>query len=390
MPELLSPGADRAARRTPVVRAPRRHPFPLGLAAALVALLALSGCGLRIETDPPPPLIPDLAEEARQRTAVDARTIADTARAAAGALGAGPATPADGTDADDDAAAPGPDEGVGRTAAFLGEVADAAEAHVEALGGVYDPGTDDPDGDDGGSALDGDESAEDDPTPSPPPTVDDVVELLRSTAAAARADALTLADGPLARLVGSIAVHRTTAADVLGGPDQGAEDEPAGEGSGEETGDAATDDATEGTGAGTPDPAALVPVVLAEDAAGQAWELAAARSADEARLRAADRAAAHRATASAWVRDAGLTGPDDPRLADYAMPDGLDAAETRAAALAALERDLADRYLALLAVPGAGDGGRGRLLDAAADATAVAYRLDALLPVLPGMPEQQR
>lgn len=365
-------------RRVRPPHGPRSRAHTLrGMLALLATAVLVAGCGLRLETEPPPPLIPDAAEEARQRTVTDAVELADTARLAARALGdaEGGTTepPADGASTD-------------VVVTVLEQVAQAADAHVEALGGVYDPGTEPPADEEEGAP--GAEATEAPPVTAGP---DDVVGLLRAAAVTARADALTVQDGTLARLLGSVAIHRHVLAERLGGPAPA--DEPAGtEGT---AGTAGTEDGGPvdrwATTAASVDRATLVHLVRAEDATGQAWEVVAARSADEDRAEAAARAADHRDAAERWAEAGGLHGPDDPRVAEYALPveradDGTEVL-LAPSALAELERDLAARYLALLA--GEDDSNRAHLLDAATTAVGAAYAVDAILAALPGMPEQE-
>lgn len=350
---------------------PRRTARP-ARALLLAVLVLLSGCGLRIETEPPPPLVPDAAEEARARTVADALTLATTARLAA----EGRTAASDGTGGTEDGG--GPDE----VAVLLLDVAAAADAHVAALGGVYDPGTDE----EGAEPGSEEEGRDDDAGTERSPTtadVDDVVTLLRDTAITARADALTVEDGGLARLLASVAVHRSVAARALGGAEAGA---TAPAESDEAADDTADVDDTAGAPVTSADRESLVALVRAEDAAGQAWEVVAARRSDEARETAAAHAAAHRRASGLWARAAGLVGPDDPRLAEYALDPALLADDTAAGALATVERDLAARYLALVAAEE--DEARGRLLDAATEAVRTARALDGTLEPLPGMPEQ--
>lgn len=391
-PHLTHPQTYRPARpdglRRPGHGPGRRTGRRRRVMAALAMVLALTGCGLRLETDPPPPLVPDTAEEARQRAVADALTLAAVAR---------DARPADAADAGTGEEAPT------TGAQLLPLVVEASAAHVTALGGVYDPGTDDPHG-----AADDPAATDDAPTgdadgpgrssPEPGATgVGDVVDLLRDTAATSRADALTVEDGGLARLLASVAVHRAVLADRLGGPapvddataesDEARADDEAVQGATEDEDVSAEDDAS--SSATTADRDTLIALIRAQDAAAQAWEVAAARATDDARTHASTRATSHRENAEQWARAAGLVGPDDPRHAEYAMAPGLLDGTSTAEVLAEAERDLAARYLALVAAEGADTGGRARLLDAAVDAVGAAFALDDTLEPLPGMPEQQ-
>ncbi|EYR61991.1 hypothetical protein N866_12950, partial [Actinotalea ferrariae CF5-4] len=95
---------------------PRRPARTVTVTLVTATLAAvLGGCGLRLETPPPQPPVPDAAETVRQRTVDDALTL--------GALAA---------------AVDHPDAAV---QVLVDQVEDAATAHVDALGGVYDPGT---------------------------------------------------------------------------------------------------------------------------------------------------------------------------------------------------------------------------------------------------------
>lgn len=312
------------------------------VAAAVAAVLAVSGCDLRLETPPPSPLVPDAAEELRQRSALDAAAVADAA----------------------DAATPG-DEAA---AAVLTEVAAAAQLHLDALGGVYDPGP--PPGSD--------------PTPTPtatatpePPSVGEVVELLRATAASARDDAATVADPGMGRLLAAIAVHRALESERLAA----VAGLPVPEG-------ATSFEVPASLPAGL-DASEASLLVQSEDALGLAWEVAAARGDAEARTRAVARARVHRERAEAWAVTAGLEGTaDDPRRLSYALPDGLraggDDVATRTA-LSELEGRLAETYAGHL---GAVDPAvRPLLMDAVLDSWRQRLELGATVPTFPAQPD---
>jgi hypothetical protein len=354
----------------------RIGPAPGGRAALLAAaVLALTACGVRLETPPPPPPTPDAAEILRQRTVADALLLQELA-----------------------ATTDHPDPAV---QVVVDAVEEAAGAHVDALGGVYDPGTGPdepaPDPAEGASApspggapspTDGSGTPQADDADGPDPAgADDAVGLLAATltgtAETALASADEAADGPLARLLGAVAANRL----VLGERLTAAVDGP----------DGAVGTRTAAWDVVDPDPGALppglaepsaVPLVTAEDLAGQAWEVVAARRDGDSRAAAADRAAAHRARAQAWAEAAAVAGSGlDPRRTSYALPAGVLSGDAGAAAsdLAALETRLADAYASLVAQ--ADPGARGPLVAASADAAAAAAALTGDVPVLPGMPE---
>ncbi|MDT0166293.1 DUF4439 domain-containing protein [Actinotalea sp. AC32] len=317
---------------------------------ALGLVLALAGCTLRLETEPPAPPVPDASESARQRTAVDAERVAATAAAVA---------------TTDD----GPAEAV---SVLVAEVAAAAEAHVEALGGVHEP-----------APVPG-------ASPSPSPAeegpagsadVEDLVAVLVEAGSTARSDVAVVDDGGLARLIGSVAAHRLLAADALAratGLDVDALE------ASRATADAPTRPALTSS--------ELAAVVTAEDAAGFVWEVVAARRADAERATAAAHAARHRAAAQAWATSGDVVGTDlDPRRATYPLPaavaDDTDAAAV-ADALHAAESAIATDYASLVA--GADGDDRVLLVDLLAVTSAAARDASAngSVPRFPGLPER--
>lgn len=331
----------------PVPRTPGR-PGALRRTVAAVTLVTalgvpLAGCDLRLETDPPAPLVPDATESARQHAVADALALAALADVAA-------------------RTAPEP------VAAALTTVATTSRAHVDALGGVYVPTP-------GAS-----------PTPSPTPTPGatppaaataepaDVLARLEAAAATARDDAADVPDAALARLLASVATSRTLLGDLLARA-AGVERVP-------HEPFAVPEEVPDGVPASL-----LTTLVVSEDAAGAAWEVVAARSTDAARTLAAERGAEHRARADAWARLADVAGTGlDPRRAGYDLPDDLvaaaDAAEATAA-VRALERDLAATYSA--AVAAASVDGRAPLVAALVDAARAGWPQGDV--VLPGMPD---
>ncbi len=334
-----SPRAPRARRRVGM----RLRATAVAVAAALGVSAVLTGCDLRVETPDPTPLVPDAAEQLRDRSAIQAADLAGAARAAATTA--------------PEAAVP-----------VLAEIAVTSQQHVDALGGVYDP-------------FPGVTPA---PTPTatatadPPPPADaaGVLAALRSGADTARADAVAEEDAAMAHLLAGIALNRALLADRLAVA------------LGEDPAELPTVVVPTALPAGLDAQAAAV-LVQSEDAAGLAWEVVAGRATDEARTRAAERAALHRERAEAWAEAAGFAGTGtDPRRAAYDLPeaitgDGL-APEVTSSALSGIDSGLGEAYAALVPVVGPQD--RPALLDAALEAMLRATRLGADVPVLPGMP----
>src|SRR5665648_1275105 len=132
------------------------------------------------------------------------------------------------------------------------------------------------------------------------------------------------------------------------------------------------------------------PVIPAGRAAGMVWEVAAARSADDVRQLAADRATLHRERAQAWAEAAGVAGSGtDPRRSAYDLPDALTAEGVEPtelwAAVAGIEADLAVGYAALVAVASA--GARDDLMDAFLECTQTQVAMGMAATTFPGMPE---
>ena len=323
-------------------RRPRdRDRLLAGAVLALVGLLA--GCGLRLETPAPDSLTPNVNEVARQRASADAVGLEVLARVAGG----DPADP---------------------TTAIRSTVTAAAAEHLDQLGGIYRSGL----------------AAATPPAGSSPavtgtgePAVastDAVVAQLTLTAANARADALTVPDGALARLLASMSAARFLLARELavaaGLP---APDVPV---------------VTAGT---TPPvgvaPSALSALVAGEDEAGYGFEVIAAKLANAARASALARATVHRTRAEDWATLAEISRTDlDPRRTAYALPAGLDDPAVATALAQTMEQSLAASYASLVA--DAEPASRTSLIDAIAEATAQAAAWGAPIPPFPGLPER--
>jgi hypothetical protein len=341
----------------------RRHRLA---ALVTVAVLALSGCGLRLETPDPTEPTPDAAEALRAGSVDDALALAaGSEHLLAGA---------------DPAVAP-----------VLTLVHDAASAHVTALGGEYDSGLPEP-------------------TPSPSTTTAPVADapalltLLGSTAVRARSDALAASDSGTARLLAAIAAARaqqaTQLATALG------TDVPAFTADASETSDpadtagpadTATSTATDGDGSGsgagaattgTPalGSASVTALTLAEDQAGYGYEVAAARLSDTARTAALAQARSHRARAEDWARLAGIAGTaQDPRRVVYDLGATATDADTARTSCAALERRLADVYADALLASDADTPERTVLVDRLRGAALDQLRWGGTATALPGM-----
>ena len=314
-------------------------------ALALLAALTVAGCDVRLET--PDPTAPEAGpvEVARDDAAGRAADLAQGAAAAAVTA----------------------DEGV---AAVLTRVSAEAAAHLVALGGVY-------------VAFPDAETTAPVPALPPAPSASEVVDLLLGAAATTRADADTVTDGPLARLLASIATAQALSAEdlarALGEPDRAPQTPVT---------------LPEAAPPGAPG-SVLEAIVASQDGLAYAWEVVAARSTEAARDSAAARGADLRDRAAAWARAGGLAEPGvDPRRVAYDLPDAVtvvtgDPAADQAAAtaaLAGLEADLAALFATAIATTD--PGGRAPLLDGMLDSTRVAIRLGGAPVLFPGLPEQ--
>ena len=321
---------------------------PLRAAAALaLAAVAVTGCDVRLETPDPTAPEPGPVEVVRDGAAGRSADLAQAAAAAA-ATGAGDA------------------------AAVLTRVSAEAAAHLVALGGVYV------------AFPDATEAPAASPmAPAPAPDASQMVDTLLGAAAATRGDADAVTDGPLARLLASIATAQTLAVEdlaaALGAPERAP----------------ATPVTLPGAApAGTPG-SVLEAIVASQDGLGYAWEVVAARSAEADREFAAARGAELRDRAAAWAQATGLAEPGlDPRRVAYDLPDAVtvvtgDAAADHAAAtaaLAALEAELAELFAT--AVAGTDPGSRGPMLDGLLDSARLATDLGFPAAVFPGLPDQ--
>ena len=370
--------AANAAPRTPGRRAPRGRRRRAALVTlVLAAALPLAACGVRLETPAPTEPSPD-AHEIVRRTAVD-----DALAVSAIVSDVTPGV----TDPD--------------VLAVLAEAQDFADQHAQALGGEYDsgladsPATEDgtssagsggvtttppedgaedggADGDEGGAATTGPDDATSDGSTAAEPTTDDVVVALVGAAQRTRASAGETQDGPLARLLASVATSEHDSALRLAAltGSTAAEDLPAGA--------TPVEEAPSGVGA-----ADLATLVEAEDAAGYAYEVRAALEDGGVRSDAVARAAQHRARAQGWALAAGTDGTaQDPRRTAYVLPDD----EGTAALAQRLETELAGSYASLVAT--AAPASRADAVALLTDSWLAAVAWGASPVAFPGLPEQ--
>ena len=342
---------------SPSRRCAPRAPRTTTAVLVVLGLLLAGGCGVRLETPPPAPLTPGVDESARQRASADAvalEVVADPA----GTTTDGP------TDASTD---PPTDPPTDPVVAARAAVATHAALHLDLLGGLYDDGLDP-------RAPRRPESPVATPSPTPaavPPEA--VVAALTEAAATARADLATVTDPGLARLLASLWVSRLLSASRLAAA-AGLTPPPVPE---------VAVPAVLPAGLAGSD---LATLVAAEDAAGYALEVVAAKHTGDLRSRAGARAVVHRERAEAWAEAGEVDGTGlDPRRVAYALPGGLEDPAVAGALVADVQTTLADDYLSLVAEVAPDE--RATMADAVAEATAQAVAWGAALPALPGMPE---
>lgn len=336
---------------------PRRVPArrPCGSALAVVALLGLAGCGVRLETPPPDLPSPDAAEVARQGAVERSESLA------AGAAEAARSTA--------DAA----------VAELLSRVSADGLAQAEELGGLWvPPAWATPTATPGATTTPGPAAA----TATP----GDVLAALAAAAESACADAVAAGPGDLATLLASVCLSQDAAAAdlsaALGSPppasptvltDRDAPPTASGLPASLTTALAATDGATA--------------LGRSLDAAGFALEVAAARTPDGSRADVAALAARHRAQARDVLAAAGVLGTAaDPRRAAYTLPVGADGALLGAAAVVpAVEDDLVAAWAATVT---AVDGpARAAVVGEMGQAWTTARQWGARPVTFPGLPE---
>lgn len=316
----------------------RRRTAVLG---AVVAL-ALTGCGLRLETPPPQAPEPDLTEELRQETAAAAARLGATADVLAPEMSGG-------EDAAEAVRAAGLD----------------AQEHLDALGGVWVAW---PDGAPEGSQ---------EPAPAPTQALTDVdaaglVELLVTEATRAREAAVEAPGGDLAALLGSIAIARQLRAEELAAA-TGAE-LPGPEEDEEPVSAPLAPEALAARGADGP-------TLLVLDQTRFVYETAAARAAGETREEAAERSAHLQALVDVAIAE----GAPDERQSLYSPEaEAGEDMDPDAAAVVAAETALAQHLL--FSLGRAEPELRPELLAAATDAVQRAADWGAEASPLPGLP----
>ncbi|WP_148061568.1 DUF4439 domain-containing protein [Cellulomonas sp. PhB143] len=319
--------------------------------AALVAVVALGGCGVRVDTPPPAEPSPGPHEVIRSSAVTDALQVEQLARTLGDEIASGDA--------------PGAADG---EAALLGQIADFASQHVAQLGGVYRSGLPGSAG-----AAPGETSTSATGTPDVADVdAGDVLDALAGASVRGRAGADSTRDGALARLLASVSTSQIVSAgrlaDLVGArmPATIVPGDPA---------------LPEKTPAGLA-AADLATLVASEDASGYTYEVEAARSTGSTRTRAVRLAAAHRDRAEGWARLVDVAGgAQDPRRVAYQI-EGTSAKKTGRG----LESSLATTYATL--VGEAAPVHRAALVDLMAEATRDAGTWGAAQLPFPGMPER--
>ena len=334
-------------------------------ALALTCAIILSGCGVRLETPPPTEPVPDAVEVVRRTAVADALLVADQADAAAAAKGAR---------AD--------------VVVELRRISDAATEQAQQLGGEYDSGLGDIVAERSGASP-----SASTPEHTPRAVVTSLVDAATRTRAAANQAQL----GPLGRLLASISASQTRYASDLaqltGAPDPEPPPtqipEPAEPSTEPSEGNeasatpalASADPAVVPTGLSAEDLNALV---LAEDTAGYALEVRAAKADGDVRSRAYERARLHRTRAQGWAQVAGIDSTDqDPRRVAYTVPGSGTSTQDLARDL---EDDLAQNYASLAGV--AEPGTRAILVALLTEANLASAAWGAPAIPFPGLPEQ--
>jgi hypothetical protein len=368
--------------------------------STVLALVTITGCGIRLESPAPQALVPDSDEISRQAAVADALLVQEEA-------GATLTTVEEGSP----------------VAGVLTDIELLAGEHVEALGGEYvsglgdeptdaatavpqdptdgqtelppesvtdDQGTIDPsiaaspaetDGTAGTDGTDPGAGAPAGGSTTDPPSVERLVLLLTQSADRSRAALGTPKDPALARLFASVAAAHLDQARTLAAT------------AGIEV------PATESFTTVMPSPlptnlvaADLSTLVQAEDSAGFAYEAMAARLTADDRATARSRAAVHRARAQTWAELASLDATaTDPRAVAYDLPDAADGSpaltsrETMAALAATMESSLADSYGTFVGQVDA--EARASMLDLLVDSHTAARAWGAPAVAFPGMPE---
>ncbi|KQT00982.1 DUF4439 domain-containing protein [Cellulomonas sp. Leaf395] len=327
--------------------------------AAAVTVLTLAACGLRVETPPPVEPSPDAVEQVRARTVADSLALSAAATAAVLL----------------------PDGAVEPVAPVLADVTSFSDQHADQLGGVYVSGLPAP---------------TDSPTATGAPTTASVAEVLEELGTATRtalADADAVTDGPLARLVASVATARGELATRLAAatgvevpslvPDEVPPTDPAP--SPTSTTSTASPTPTSGIAGMSTDDVGVLAFV--HDEAGYGFEVIAAKLSGDQRSAALATATAHRDRSEDWAAAAGIDGSAlDPRRASYTLPAGLEDPAVSSALARTLETSIADAHANAVAL--ADPGHRSTLIDGLRRGTVDAAAWGATPVPFPGLPER--
>ena len=346
-------GADASPPNAP---AGRRRAHGLGRRVlvgvlGLTLVMPLAACDLRLETPPLSEPTPDAQEVARRAAATDVSAIIDVATITLAGM-----------------------KKKSRARSELTWVIKASQIHLEQLGGIYASGldTENP----GATAAPALPPGDDKPG-EVKPVIADVVDRLAQSYSRTRGALESAPDPGLARLMASIATAQMSSATKLAAiakidlPDVALPGTPAAP-------------SAPPSGVST---SVLSPLVSAEDSAGYAYEVLAARLTDAPRVAASARAVVHRDRASALALAAQVSGtPQDPRLVAYAIPAGFLAEPVDDAAAATLELNLTTSYATLVGV--VVEPERAAYMDLLVESYQSALTWGAKRTYFPGMPEQ--
>ena len=325
----------------------------LGAVLGLTLVMPLAACDLRLETPPLSEPTPDAREVARRAAATDVSAIIDVATITLAGV-----------------------KKKSRAASELTWIVKASQIHLDQLGGVYvsgldteNPGT--PTAPPSTPALGTDKPG------NAKPTVADVVDRLAQSYSRTRGALESAPDPGLARLMASIATAQMSSATKLAAiakidlPDVALPGTPVAP-------------STPPSGVST---SVLSPLVSAEDSAGYAYEILAARLTDAPRVAASARAVVHRDRASALALAAQVSGtPQDPRLVAYEIPAGFLAEPVDNASAGTLELNLTTSYATLVGV--VVEQERAAYMDLLVESYESALTWGAKRTYFPGMPEQ--
>lgn len=313
--------------------------------ALLVCLLTVAGCGIRLETPAPGPLVPGPNETARQAAVTDVSEISQLANNLLDNLEQ-VSVEAGFTQSQQES-----------LTAVLTTIVTFSQAHYDALGGEYVSGLD----------VVGTPSPDTLPDAAADPGLSELNELqtkLSSSYLRTRASLPLIPDAELAHLLGSISLAQllqsTELAEFTAMPATPVPVDPVAD-----TSLASYSDNSVGSQSTAPSPPAasgpavsslLVPlnlpeplgalelsaVVVDEDNVGYLFELRSAYLADAERLAAQHEANTHRHRAEAWALLSEISRTaEDPRLLNYRLSESLSSTASDAEVLSLLNRDIA-------------------------------------------------